>query len=179
MSQAHLNDDQLQEYLDGYIVPGDPLADHLLHCPRCQKALSVYEGLYSALKQEPDCKLSPGFADTVMDRLPTIEPAVETSTENRFYFKDSLVMFLAAAAVIAAAIYFISPELLLKPFSSLSVPSSMPENKMLDDAGGFLSQLNISSLTIIFVVLTFAGIGIVDRIIARRRGHQKPVSFLV
>lgn len=179
MSQRHLNDDQLQDYLDGYIVPGEPLADHLLHCPRCQRALSVYESLYSALKQEPESKLSPGFADAVMNRLPEHVPVVEPAPESRFYLKDSLIMFFAAAVVIAASIYFITPDLFTKAFAGLSVPTSMPDNRIMDDAGSFLSQLNISTLSIIFVVLTFVGIGVVDKIITRRRDHQKPVSFLV
>ena len=88
-------------------------------------------------------------------------------------------MFIAAVAVIATAVYFITPELVSKTFSSLTVPSSVPENKMIEDAGGFLSQFKISTMTIVFIVLAFAGIGIVDKIVSRRRSDQKPVSFLV
>jgi len=180
VSQDHLNDGQLQDYLDGNIAKADPVAGHLEVCPRCQKALAEYRSLYSALENDPGMALSPGFAEAVMSRLPEKHPveAIQPAA-SRFQIKDSMVMFIAAAAVIAAAIYFISPDLLIKPFTSLPSPPPLSDNRIVSDVNGFLSHLNISSLMIVFIILTFAGIGVVDRIISHRREHQKPVSFLI
>jgi len=180
VSQDHLQDHQLQDYLDGNIAGTDPVAVHLETCARCQKALAAYRSLYSALENDPGIVLSPDFADNVLNRLPE-KKAVEIPHEavSRFHIKDSMVMFIAAAAVIAAAIYFISPDLLLKPFSSIPAPPSVSDSKIAQDVDGFLSRFNISYVMIVFIAMTFAGIGIVDRIIKHRREHQKPISFLV
>lgn len=180
MSQDHLRDDQLQDYLDGNVSETDPIAMHLENCPRCQKALAVYRSLYSALENDPGITLSPDFADAVMSRLPEKHPVeVPQPAAHRFHIKDSMVMFIAAAVVIAAAIYFISPDLLLKPFTSMPTPPSVSDSKIAQDVNGFLSRFNVSYIMIAFIAMTFAGIGVVDRIIKYRREHQKPISFLI
>lgn len=180
MSQDHLNDNQLQDFLDGNITETDPVAVHLETCPGCQKALAAYRGLYSALENDPGIALAPDFAEAVISRLPEKHPVeVPQQAVSRFHIRDSMVMFIAAAAVIAAAIYFISPDLLLKPFTSMPSAPSVSDSRIAQDVNGFLSRLNISYVMIVFTVMTFAGIGIVDRIIKYRREHQKPVSFLI
>jgi hypothetical protein len=179
VSQGHLIDNQLQDYLDGNIAETDPVALHLNDCPRCQRALAAYRNLFSAIEKVPAPELSPDFAEAVMNRLPVPQPVIEPAVTSRFRLRDSMVMFIAMAAVVATALYFLSPDLLMKPFSGLSAPSSVPDTKILDDVNGWLSTFNFNSLMIVFVLLTFAGIGVVDRLISRRRQHHKPVSFLV
>jgi hypothetical protein len=178
VSQAHLNDNQLQDYLDGNIKAGDPAVIHLETCPQCQKALAVYRGLYSVIEKTPEPQLAPDFAEAVMQRLPQKYPVTAPAENGGFRIKDSLIMFIAAAVMIAAGIYFIRPDLWLKSFSGLTAPR-IPQSQLLNDTTGFLSQINVSYLTIIFIVLTFAGIAIVDHIITRRRRHHKTISFLV
>lgn len=179
MSKDHLTDHQLQDYLDGNLAETDPLAVHLNDCPHCQQALVVYRSLYSAIEQTPVPELSPDFAEAVMNRLPQSQSDIEPAVSGRFRIRDSMVMFIAMAAVIATAIYFINPDLFLKSFSGFSSLPSVPETRFLDDINGWLSNLNVSFLMVFFIVLTFGGIGVVDRIISRRRQHHKPVSFLV
>jgi len=179
VSQVHLNDNQLQDYLDGNMKAGNPAAIHLETCPQCQKALAVYRGLYAVIEKTPEPKLAPDFAEAVIKRLPQKYPVTTPAEASGFRIKDSLIMFIAAAVMIAAGIYFIHPDLLFKSFSGLAAPQ-IPQSRLLNDATGFLSQVNISYLTVVFIVLTFAGIGVVDRIITRRRRQQhKPISFLI
>jgi hypothetical protein len=179
VSQNHLTDTQLQDYLDDNISKADPIAVHLNSCRHCQQALAVYKNLYTAIEKDPGFDLSPAFAEAVINRLPNIQPVAESTDSARFHVKDSIVLFIAVAAAIAAAIYFINPEVLIKQLTGWMELPTLPENQILNEANGYFSQLNLGATTIIFAVLTFAGIGIIDRIIAHRRHQQKPVSFLV
>jgi hypothetical protein len=179
VNQDHLSDSQLQDYLDGNFAENDPVALHLNDCNDCQRALAIYRSLYSAIEKIPEPELSPDFADTVMRVLPEKLPDVEALSQGRFGIRDSMVMFIGAAAVIAAAIFFINPDLFVKAFSGLSVSAKTADIKLLDEVNGWLSNFNFSYVMVIFVILTFAGIGLVDRLISRRRQEHKSVSFLV
>jgi hypothetical protein len=179
VNHPHLTDDQLQDFLDSNIPGSDPIVAHLDGCPRCRQALAAYKGLYSAMEKEAAMELPCDFADAVMERLPQEQAAHQLSVPSRLHIKDSMAVFVAVAAAIAAAVYFLGPDVLLKPFTALFGSSQLPENQFLTDVSGYLSQLNFSTLTVIFAILTFAGIGAVDRIIAHRREHRKPISYLI
>lgn len=179
MNQKHLTDEQLQDYLDGNISESDPIAIHVQNCSRCREALKLYEDLRLGLERETAIELSPGFADAVMDRLPEKLPTTLTATSGRFQIKDSLVLVAAAVALIATGLFFVGSDSLVNLLSEGIASPHLPENRLLADLGSFLSNLDISSVTILFAVLSFAGVGIIDRIIAHRRHNRKPVSFLV
>jgi anti-sigma factor RsiW len=179
VNQEHLTDEQLQDYLDGNISKSEPIAVHLENCPGCQQALRLYEGLRLGLEKEMATDLAPDFADAVMDRLPEKLPTMVTTTPGRFQIRDSLVFFIAAVALISTGLYFVGADSLLNLFSGGVSSPQISENRLLTDVGSYLSDLNISTMTILFAVLSFAGIGIIDRVISRRRQSRKPVSFLV
>jgi len=178
VSRNHLNDDQLQDYLDGNFHPDDPVVVHLEQCPRCREALDVYRNLYEALEKDPVGELSPGFADVVMERLPEIRPVAEPVSPGRFQIRDSLAFLIAMAAVLAASIYFIDPGSLLDSFSGwFKTPAA--DYKLVDEIGTVFSGIDLKPMIIIFVIVTLGGIAMVDRTVSRRRHDRKPVNFLV
>jgi hypothetical protein len=71
MNGEHVSDERIQEMLDARPGVGDALRDpHLGLCPPCRERLASYARLYARLEADPGAGLAPGFADSVLERLP-------------------------------------------------------------------------------------------------------------
>jgi len=181
VTDDHLTDRQLQEYLDGIIDKSDPLVRHLDSCPRCRQALQEYKQLYTTIENEPVPELSPAFADNVLARLPETAGVSEAETfAGRFRLRDSLVFFIAVAAVIAAAVYFVDLSSILKPFAGAAASKpDFSDNRLLASLLSEIRLLDFDISIVTFVILTLLGIGAIDRIIRHRTAHRKTISYLV
>jgi hypothetical protein len=71
MSEEHLTDERVQEILDAQ-APGDVLflPWHAKTCRPCRERFREYQRLYSRLAVDPGFALPPGFADSVLARIP-------------------------------------------------------------------------------------------------------------
>jgi len=91
MSLRHLNDEDIQAYLDGRLAHHAKLIKrHLLECDSCREKLEHYRAVFQALKQDTTPSLAPGFPDRVMAAAAK-EPAAKAT--------DSFVSWLSLAAV--------------------------------------------------------------------------------
>jgi len=90
----HLNDEDIQAYLDGRLVHRSKLIErHLLKCDSCRAELEHYRSVFEALKQDTTPSLTPGFPDRVMAAVakePAAKPAVSFASW----------LSLAAAAIV-------------------------------------------------------------------------------
>lgn len=179
MSHGHLTDNQLQDYLDGNIRESDALTAHVQSCPQCRRALETYAHIYMAIEKNPIPELSPGFVDDVMARLPEKTPVAETALAGRFRVRDSVVTFAVMIVAVAVAVYYLDLPVLIKPFLGLADHSLNPESRALGLIADYVRKFNISYLAVIFSVLTFAGIGAIDHVLARRKRHQQPISYMI
>ncbi len=180
MNERHLADEQLQAYLDGTIDDSAEAEAHLESCPRCRQEVEIYRQLYVTISQEDAPELSPDFVDRVMARLPESEEIAEAEVfAGGFRIRDSLVFIVAVIAMIAGAVYFINPTTLFKSVDDVAATPSLANNQYLSGFFKELSGLHLDMSIIVFAVLTFVGIGIIDRILANRRRHRKPISYLV
>ncbi len=180
MTDRHLTEEQLQDYLDGALAESDPVIRHLDDCPRCRQALQSYRRLYDALELEPARELSPDFADKVVARLPESYEMFEAETiAGRFRLRDSLVFFIAAAAVLAAAVYFLNPMSLLASIAGVTDKAVLSDNRFLASLFGRLDALEVGFPFVVFAVLTIFGVGTIDRVLRRRSRHRRPMSYLI
>lgn len=180
MNETHLTDEQLQAYLDGTIDDAAEVELHLEACPRCRRELEIYEQLYVTISEEDVPELSPDFIDRVMARLPESENIADGEPlTGGFRVRDSLVFIVAAIAMIAGAIYFINPATLFRSVDDVAAAPSLADNQFLSPFFKDLSGLHLDMSIIIFAVLTFAGIILIDRILASRRRRHKPISFMI
>lgn len=179
MNEIHITDEQLQAYLDGTLAKTDAMEAHLASCPHCRQALEVYRQLYTAIEEEAAPELSPDFADRVMARLPESEIAADAEEFVRgFRLRDSLVFIVAFIAVISAAMYFLNPVTLFRSVEDVSAPS-LADNTYLSAFLKDLSGLHLDGSIVLFTVLTFLGIALIDRVLVHRRRHRKPISYLI
>lgn len=178
MSSSHLTDEQLQSYLDGNQAGGG-IEDHLKSCARCRQALAAYKSLYSAMADDPGVRLAPNFADAVMARLPRHDAIAEHESIRRLNVRDSIAVFAAFIAFLAAAIYFLKPTSFAETLTGWFGLSNLSGNQFFSDVAGHISKLNINTAFILFVLLALVGIGLIDHIITRHRQQQKPISYLI
>jgi len=176
VNYSHLTDEILQNILDGNVPKSDPTYLHLENCPHCQKTMEQYKTMCALLSEEVEDNLSPGFADSVMARLPEILPQRQKQPARQL---TGIFAFAGLAMIIASLIYFIKPEILIKTTGGLASSSSQTGNQLLGLLDGFCNALHISPLTLLFTILTIVAIGMVDRVISHQRGHQKTVSMMV
>ena len=111
MSLRHLNDEDIQAYLDGQLAHrAKQIERHLLECDSCREKLEHYRSVFQALKQDTTLSLAPGFPDRVMAAV-TKEPAANAT--------DSFVSWLslAAAAIVLVGLgavqYFVGWQWLM------------------------------------------------------------------
>ncbi len=98
MSLRHLNDEDIQAYLDGRLAHRAKLIErHLLECESCRAELEQYQVVFEALKQDTLPSLTPGFPDRVMAAVAS-EPAVKSAINWVSWLS------LAAAAIIIAGL---------------------------------------------------------------------------
>ena len=73
MSLEYLTDEEIQAYLDGGLSTEEKkqIELKLTLSEENRQHLQKYRRLYSILKKEPECLLSPGFIDKVMTAIDT------------------------------------------------------------------------------------------------------------
>jgi hypothetical protein len=77
MSNGHLTDEQIQEILDAQASGAAPfLPWHLKTCRHCTERYRGFQQLYEGLAADPGFALPPGFADSVLNRIPAPRPGL-------------------------------------------------------------------------------------------------------
>jgi len=99
----HLNDQELQAYLDGLSSDKqEGIEKHLKSCTQCQISLQAYREIYHVLKTEPMPHLSVHFAAEVAADM-------KSRLENRSQLKETILLlafFLVGGGV---SFYFVNP----------------------------------------------------------------------
>jgi predicted anti-sigma-YlaC factor YlaD len=84
MSLRHLNDEDIQAYLDGQLAHRAILIErHLQECDSCRARVEQYQPVFEALKLDTMPSLVPGFPDRVMaavEKEPAVKPAVNLAS---------------------------------------------------------------------------------------------------
>jgi len=146
MSQQHLNDEQIQDYLDNRMTDkSSSVANHLRQCAQCQHELALYRELYMTLEKDPVPKLAVDFADRVIAQLPGAGMSRWEKLESGF---------IAAIILIALAVstYFVNPlPLLIETGKSLWHSLPLLNNDLLTKLNGNLPLLLIAIVIFLLV----------------------------
>lgn len=164
MAMTHLNDEQLQEFLDGgRQAPGERLAQHLDGCPECRLKVAEYRAMYRQLTDDTGFDLPADFAASVMRR-------VELAPRRNPWL---WVVYPAAAmvAVVAALYFFVD---LSGTFGRLGQTISSitgMENAVVNSLNGFLEGLNLKPSLVLAAGGMLAAFALLERLFfSLRRG---------
>lgn len=153
----HLNDQQIQDYLDR--EPGLNRAEierHLSDCPACRNQLAAYKRLYKGLGDETGFMLSANFADAVIAR-------VERGSEKKFHLLETGLLILGAITAVVTALYFSDIGTIFKNlFRSSSSGLANVFEKLPILQGGNLHIL-------VFAAIILTAIGLLDKMIFQIR----------
>ncbi|MEW5923495.1 MAG: hypothetical protein AB1746_05860 [Candidatus Zixiibacteriota bacterium] len=168
----HLNDDEIQRYLDGdtSFSREEPMA-HLEGCPQCRLRMEQYKAIFKELRVDNIPALSPNFAASVMEGIRPEKPVS---------IFPKLMPGLSYAALfifgLAVSIYFMGASTLKQILLALS-PSNMQEPSFITTYKNYLAGLDVDYSLILAVILVLAVVALIDQMIRRR--HQKPISFMI
>jgi hypothetical protein len=155
MQLEHLNDEEIQDYLDGNLSGETTLQvrEHLQVCRRCREALKQYRSLYVGLEDGAGFELSKGFAKTVIRKLPA-----EAEAKSHASVWNVLLVALGVAVSLGVTLYFIDLRPLGQALSDL-LPGPELGTGLLDTVEGLLLGLNgnveflATALLIFFLVV--------------------------
>jgi hypothetical protein len=146
MSKKHLNDKQIQDYLDNRIPDkSSSVTNHLKQCTRCRHELARYRELYMTLEKDPVPKLPLDFADKVIARLPGAGMSRWDKLESGFIAAIILV-------TLAVSTYFVNPlPLLMETGKSLWHRLPFLNSNLLTKLNGNLFLLLIAIVIFLLV----------------------------
>lgn len=154
----HLNDAQLQAYLDEDAALDRKWAGaHLRSCRDCRQALSTYQQLYRGLADEAGFMLSANFANKVAAR-------VEAEQHSRFEYLENGLMLLLGLVALASILVFTDWGGALMAFvrdGNISlVPSFVKDLPLLSEGRWHL---------VLFALLALSAVGLVDKMLMQMR----------
>jgi len=170
MAIRHLTDDEIQDHLDGNLTPKNRFVqDHVKTCEFCRKALAEYKSLYLELKDDRGFKLSRGFAQGVISKIPK-QPAAK----SRFSYVQALLVILGIVAVGFTSIYLVDLRPLGQRITAIGLPQLDLLSALVDSTKRFLIGLHINSNLLLFSGLTLLIMRAFDRLVFDAR--QKPIT---
>lgn len=169
---THVNDDQIQEFLDGNPTPDRAaIAAHIESCAGCRAKVKEYELLYSGLAGDAGFDLPPNFAATVAARVmpqPVAQP--EAQPESRFKYSDLLLFAGAVAAVVGALIYFVDLTAIFGGLK-LKLANSEFDTTVLSTCRELLSGMGIKGHLLLSAMAALLMVTLLDRLMRTvRRG---------
>ncbi|MFQ5708749.1 MAG: hypothetical protein ACE5HO_14935 [bacterium] len=159
MRLRHLNDAEIQEYLDGHMdQQNSPAVHHLNSCSLCKEGVEQYQKLYLALNREVPFSLKEEFAHAVLARIQQESPDV---TKSRI---GTVILFaLGLATAVLTSLYFIDFKLILGAFSMLVTDQGRLSSGLFSAIKEYLSTLDLDFTLFAFAVLTMLIMSAIDR----------------
>ena len=161
MPLNHLTDEKIQDYLDGNLSPENAILvqEHLEACSFCQEALRHYQALYSSLGDDKGFELCPGFARSVVKKLPA-----EAETESHLNYLNIFLTILGIIVTVGVTLTYVDFRPLGRAFSYV-LPGPKFGSSLLSFAKNLLIHLNGNAGFLIIVLLTLLLIAALDRFI--------------
>jgi hypothetical protein len=151
----HLDDGEIQAYLDGTVEDADSgLKVHLARCEQCQKGVRAYRMLYAGLAAEPSFKPPSDLAQAVMGRL-----GLRHSPKRHVLSGDLVLAGAGIAVAVIVAFCFMDLRLFIDAIVAIRTPLVEYASPSLASAHGYLSGLDHT--------LTFLGLGLLILVAVR------------
>ncbi len=151
MTNNHLSDEQIQQYLDDKNKNnGLAIEKHLENCPDCQHTLNLYKDLYTSLQKDFIPEFSPAFSKKVITK-------VQATGESRWERLESGFIISIILIGLAVSFYFINPLPLLTETGN-SLLNSLPSY-----GSALLSKLNGNLSFVLIAVVIFLLVEVFDK----------------
>ncbi len=103
MTMEHLNNEQIQDYVDGNIGPDYArMAAHVNRCALCAEEVDQYRALCAGLTDDTGFELSPDFAKSVAAMVEPPAVVTEETTEDEESFWSLTAVTVAALVAVTA-----------------------------------------------------------------------------
>jgi hypothetical protein len=121
----HINNKEIQRFLDGEVTPGESaeIKSHLNICQQCRQEYESYILIFKALKQEPENDFSTQFTYRVLSR---IKSSSRLARDQRS--PDILLAIAGIVISIITSLFFINSEPILNLISAVDriIPERLP-----------------------------------------------------
>jgi hypothetical protein len=166
MSLKHLTDEEIQEYLDGYLSQQNALLfeKHLEICPHCQESLKQYQSLYVGLANDKGFDLPESFTKSVLSRLPA-----EPEPKSRFNYVNIFLTILGIIIAVGITFYYVDLKPLGRVISNIFVPQYEFGSELIVSIKSSLVSLNGNLSLLAFAGLTLLIIAALDRALVQPR----------
>lgn len=156
----HLNDKQIQNYLDrNFSDETQSILAHLKICEYCRVKLEQYREIYGGLKEELNFQLSADFSESVLAKLP-----FESENKSSFYWMMVLA-FVGALLGIGSMFFFIDLKPVVDQLASLKLLE--PLAPVITWLQPILSGININLVFLAgFLLILFS---LADRIFVHKK----------
>ncbi len=165
MALRHLQDKEIQDYLDGNISRENHwISIHLENCEFCKDQLKIYQKLYVGLKKDIDFSLPTTFSNAVIAKI-------QGNPGHAFKVRLLTVLFSLLGLIIGlgATYYFTGTERLLALWKSISETQKHLNLEWVATISDFLSGLNLNLGLLGFAVLIVLAISTIDHFIMRSK----------
>lgn len=168
MEFRHIDDEQIQDYLDGNHPTRSLVSAHLAQCGSCRKQLQYYREIYTGLAVREKVRLPATFADNITAKI-----AVESSPLWRFEAWQLLLGSFGLLAGFGATTYLIGLKKIWGFLVNLTGAVKLLATPLADIAI-FFSGLNLNFGLLGFAAFAIAFILFLDHFLFQK---QRAVSF--
>jgi hypothetical protein len=176
MNREHLSDSTIQEFLDKQAALPISARRHLRDCRECQETLDAYRELHATFGTIEAPHLPSTFADRVMTRVVTLQPAGQLRRAVVPLWLWTGASVVAAVAISALVMGPTACQNLLAQFHELWSSSL---SGLQTGTSKYLADLNLKPVTAVMSILTLGGIVLMDRLLARVRRSRRLMSLMV
>ncbi len=171
----HLNDEDIQDYLDGNLAENEPkIAGHLESCLRCRQKVKEYRLLYDELNVDSVPALSPEFADMVLTNI-----KASSASENEKSVSPIRALVYSVSGLLAT-LFILSIFIDFSSVVNLSGITALGDNAagVADSIFRTMAEIIPFKLTLIIPIgLILLAVAAVDYVI--RHNRQKPISYMI
>ncbi len=164
MELGHLDDQAIQDYLDGACAPD--IEKHLESCEQCRSRIEEYRLVFQGLGDDSEFRFPYNFADKVMAE---VYPEAVTARQWRFW--EPVFYIIGAAAMVCGVLYYFD-----------AIPKSWPEFSyglgyvkailsfnLIDYIGTLFKSADLNPMIVAMAVLVLIFYGAVDYIYRHRK----------
>ncbi|MBD3169907.1 MAG: hypothetical protein GF307_10525 [candidate division Zixibacteria bacterium] len=163
MNNEHLNDEQLQAYLDDSSdVNHSVIEKHLSVCEKCRNALESYKELYTALAEDSGFDLPESFPEKVMTRFENVPV-----NPRRELLLDWLIAAVSILAGGAAIFLIFDIRQFLGGIIKISREQAGLLNDIFEGIGFYSHDLSAGGNLIIYAILIIGAIALFDKFLLK------------
>ena len=172
MELGHLDDQAIQDYLNGISTP--EIETHLESCEQCRSRVEEYRLVFQGLDDDSEFQLPYNFADKVM-----AEVYPEPAKARPWRFWEPVFYIIGAAAMVWGVLYYFD-----------AIPKSMPEFSyglgyikaiisfnLIDYISSLFKSADLNPLIVAMAVLVVAFYGVVDYLYRHRKTKPTPLCM--